>query len=134
MTLIGILLTIHLAQLPPTPAPAPVAPQDVLAAELSKLPKPVFDLFYALKNSLDYGIEKGRRPPKRLDQYRRVAPEFLAAFKREYRVSRYRVLGDDYELIVRRRSDRSERYRATRTEKFVWKAGRWESLGGYYYF
>ncbi len=106
--------------------------------ERSKFPEPLFEFFYAVKNSLDYGvieeIEGKRKPLRRLRDYSRVTRGLLKRVTAEFEIDRYAPSGDDYEIIVHQRSAPDERFRATRMETFVWHNGRWESLGGYIYF
>lgn len=107
-------------------------------AEEEKLPKLVFQLFYAVKDSLDYGDiqgqEKQPQPKVRLTEYSRVTSEFLESFKEKYQVEKYERIGDDYVLIVSNKANTLEKYKATRMEKFLFQNGKWISLGGYLYF
>ena len=117
-----------------------VPPDDVTPLENSscvhpELPLPVCELFYAVKESLDYGVlGKERQPLENLTDYRRVTPELLQRLKQDFIVTSYRRKGNSYELIVTSRADSETRYRATRMIKYRWHDGTWVSLGGYLYF
>ena len=107
-------------------------------AEKKKLTPLVFELFYAVKNSLDYGWVEGHgeppQPKSNLEEYSRVTSELLEAFEKEYHILQYERIGDDYVLIVSSKTNPQEKYKATRMEKYVLSNGQWESLGGYLYF
>ena len=104
-------------------------------AEKKKLPPLVFQLFYTVKDSLDYGYVEGHgeppRPKANLQEYSRVTSELLEAFEKEYQILKYERIGDDYILIVSSKANPQEKYKATRMEKYVLSNGRWKSLGGY---
>ena len=104
-------------------------------AEKGKLPPLVFELFYAVKDSLDYGYIEGHeelpQPKANLEEYSRVTSELLGAFEKEYQILQYERIGDDYVLIVASKANPQEKYKATRMEKYVFSNGQWESLGGY---
>lgn len=104
-------------------------------AEKQKLPPLVFELFYAVKDSLDYGYIEGHEDPPQpkasLQDYSRVTPELLEAFEKEYQIIQYERIDDDYVLIVSTKAHPQEKYKATRMEKYVFANGQWESLGGY---
>lgn len=106
--------------------------------EKKKLPKLVFQLFYAVKESLDYGRTDGEgeqpKPKGHLSEYSRVTEDLIKAFNKEYQIEKYDCVGDDYVLIVSRKGNVQEKYKATRMEKFVLLNGNWESLGSYLYY
>lgn len=126
-----LMATVTLAQSNDEPAGL----EERLASEHQKLPGLVFDLFYAVKDSLDYGaVDEDAAPAEELLGYRRVTAELLTAFEVDWEIETYRVSGDDYELIVRSRSDGTARYKATRMRRYEWCSDRWNDLGGYLYF
>ena len=118
-----------------TPVP-PAEPEPLETAQCihPHLPQPVCELFYAIKESLDYGMGTKHRPFKKLTDYPRVTKELLERVNQEFRVTLYQPVGDDYQLIVTSRSNSEERYRATRMVKCWWHDDHWVSLGGYLYF
>ncbi len=109
-------------------------PATDLEKEREQLPTPVFDLFYAIKDSLDYGvIGEMREPLPDYKQYSRVTQAILEKLSHEWEVVSYSVSGSDYEITVQSKDDPLTKYKGTRMEKFKWADGGWVSLGGYLY-
>ena len=100
------------------------------------LPHDVYMLFYAIKNSLDYGYIEGvsepNFPKKNLVDYRSVGEEFLTRLNDSYTIETYEATKEDY-LIVLVSKNGSTKYRATRMTKAYLKDNEWIELGGYYY-
>ena len=139
-----IIIFIFLAPYSPFSEPQNSSPQSTeypmpeYEAERKKLPPLVFELFYAVKDSLDYGWVEGHGEPPlpeaSLQEYSRVTSELLEAFEKEYQILKYERIDDDYVLIVSSKSNPQEKYKATRMEKYELSNGQWRSLGGYLYF
>ena len=112
-----------------------LATESEYEAERKKLPPLVFQLFYAVKDSLDYGYIEGHgeppQPEASLEEYSRVTSELLETFEKEYQILQYERIGDDYVLIVSSKANPQEKYKATRMEKYVFSNEQWKSLGGY---
>ena len=114
-------------------------PPEVIEAERQKqiIPVDVWNLFYAVKNSLDYGVvPKGQTIPgplKKLTDYRRVTPALLNRADQSFSVGSYSVSGGDYELVVVNRTNPAIRFKATRSAMFVWRSDHWEMVGKYVY-
>lgn len=131
--MLALVLLLVLVQ-PAAETPDATQPIESPACEHAGCPQAVCNLFYAVKDSLDYGIDKHPRPAQRIEDHKRVTSELLERLNREFQILEYRPVGMNYELVVVRRSDPSEKYRATRDAKFRWVDGKWVSLGGYLYF
>lgn len=112
-------------------------PLDQLEKEKQLLPEPVFDLFYAVKNSLDYGHIDGysteTSPKTELTDYSRVSQKLLKEVTKSYEILSYEIKGDDYILLLKSKTDEVQ-YKATRHEKFKLTDKGWVSLGKYIYF
>ena len=111
-------------------------PKETFEAHIKKMPEPVWRLFYAVKEDLDYGSifgDEQRGPEANLSDYKRVTPEILAAVNESFEIHEYSVDGMEYRLELRSLKDQSTRYLATRAETFEWKSGKWVSLGKYAY-
>jgi hypothetical protein len=123
-----------------------VPPQKIespYVLEKKKLPGKVHRLFYAVKDSLDYASITGDingpfedvpddPPPKKtLAEYERVTDSLLEDFNREFVVERYIAKDWDYELIVKKRENPNEKYKATRIQTFRFENGEWRSIGLY---
>ena len=109
-------------------------PSAGLAKERAALPTSVFDLFYAIKNSLDYGaVGEMRQPLPDYKQYSRVTQAIIDTLSLEWEVVGYSVSGAEYEIIVQKKDTPLTKYKGSRMEKFKWEDGGWVSLGGYLY-
>jgi len=101
------------------------------------IPIDVWDLFYAVKESLDFGVvPQGHptpSPEENIAKYRRVTLDLLTRFSRSFSVESYGVSGEDYELVVVCQSDPAIRFKATRSTMFVWRGDRWDIVGKYVY-
>ena len=129
----------------PSDSKAPEASNVIRSYVTQKkiLPPEVHELFYAVKDSLDYAAVTGgtegplsdipEDPPaeKSLDDFERVTPELLENFEQKFSIESYTAEGWNYELIVFRRSHPNEKYKATRKKIYRLAAGQWESLGAY---
>jgi hypothetical protein len=100
------------------------------------LPSDVYSLFYAIKNSLDYGYIEGvsepNFPKKELVDYRRVGEESLTRLRESYVIETYEASKEDYILILASKSG-ANKYKATRMTMSYLKDNEWIELGGYYY-
>lgn len=115
------------------------------ALEKKLLPKVIFRLFYAVKESLDYASVTGDiygefedipedPPPKEtLEEYERVTRDLLEEVDRSFIIEKYATAEWDYELVVRNRKNKEEKYKASRIKMFRFNKGEWESLGMYSY-
>jgi hypothetical protein len=129
----------------PSGSKSPEASIVIRSYETQKkiLPPKVHELFYAVKDSLDYAAVTGgtegplkdvpEDPPaeKSLEDYERVTPELLEDFQQTFSVESYTAEGWDYELIVFRRSHPNKKYKATRKKIYRLADRQWESLGAY---
>lgn len=101
------------------------------------IPIDVWDLFYAVKDSLDYGVipqgHSNPSPLKNLANYHRVTPGLLTRLGQTFLVESYDVSGENYELVVVCRSDSAIRFKATRSAMFVWRYDHWDLVGEYVY-
>ena len=116
--------------------PVPINPRIEWESHVSQIPEPVWKLFYAIKNSLDYGIISGMEdapPEKDISAYRLVTPQLLSLVKSHFTIAKYEVRDMDYTLILINKSNPDEKYMATRMETFSWERDRWKSLGKYGY-
>ncbi|GEM_PF-4679794 len=96
-----------------------------------ELPPPIFDLFYKIKNSLDYGrldSDPIRKPKKDISEH------LTDKFRNDYYVESYKVLDEDYELIVVGNKNKDVRYKATRYRKYKYSDGKWLDFGEYIYY
>lgn len=128
---------------PGVPAMNGPAVRNPYEIEKKRLPPEVRQLFYAVKDSLDYAVVTGdvdgpftevpEDPPPQasLADYARVTEEVLERFEEDFAVERYRAGRWDYELVVSRRSRPEEKYKATRGQMFRLMDGRWQSIGPY---
>ena len=107
---------------------------EMFEAQTKKMPEPVWRLFYAVKESLDYGfLDEELAPKENLADYERVTPDLLALVNESFEIHDYLIYGMGYSLELRNLKDQSKRYLATRSEMFEWKGGTWVSLGEYVY-
>jgi hypothetical protein len=105
-------------------------------ARAEAIPTPVEELFSAVKDSLDYGHIDGdalARPRAALSDYARVTDALLAKIATAWQIVSYSATDDEYEIIVESKDQTPVRYRATRMERYIWRNGRWVSVGGYTY-
>ena len=131
---------------PGTPIPNEPTVRSPYEIEKRLLPPEVHELFYAVKDSLDYAVVTGDMtgpfeempedpsPQESLTDYDRVTPQLLNRFGQTFVVELYAVDGWNYELIVLRRSRPDEKYRATRERMFRWVESRWEPIGPYLHY
>lgn len=114
--------------------PEVVLSKAMFEAQTGNMPEPVWRLFYAVKESLDYGLcDEERAPKEDPADYERVTAEILALVKDSFEIFEYSVEGMEYRMELRSQKDQSKRYLATRSETFEWKRGKWVSLGEYVY-
>ena len=114
----------------------PINPRTEWESHISRMPEPVWKLFYAIKNSLDYGIITGMgepSPEEDISEYRLVTPQLLSSVQSDFNIAQYEVRDMDYTLILVNKSNPGEKYMATRMETFSWERDGWKSLGKYVY-
>lgn len=116
----------------PTDA-VPCAASPRAEQEGSGVPVELFDLFYAVKDSLDYGLREGH-PPTSLDQFARVTTEIVEAANRRWEL-RYERHGSTYRILATKRDASKVQYRGTR-EGIYRRVGsaKWQRVAGYCYF
>jgi hypothetical protein len=116
----------------PTDA-VPCATSPLVEQERSGVPVELFDLFYAAKDSLDYGATE-RHAPASLSEFARVTPKMLQVAKRRWGL-RYDRDGSKYRIIATERDSSKVEYRGTR-EGMYRRVGsaKWQRVAGYCYF
>jgi len=126
-----------------TPAENDSTVRNPYELEKKLLPPEVRELFYAVKDSLDYAAVTGgidgpledaaEGPPAEnaLSDYERVTSDLLSRLERKFVIERYAADQWNYELIVSRRSRPDEKYKATRERMYRWEKGGWDSIGPY---
>ncbi len=111
----------------------PCAASPPAEQQRSGVPAELFDLFYAAKDSVDYGLREGH-PPASLDQFARVTAEIVKVAKRRWEL-RYERHGSTYRITATERDASKVQYRGTR--EGIYRrvgSGKWQRVAGYCYF
>lgn len=112
-------------------SPCVLTPQ--LELRRTNMPADIFHLFYAAKDSVDYGLAKRRGVPADLRHFDRINRTMLEECSRRWTLS-YTKKNADYEIVAVAFKDRSVRYRATRQAIYQGSASGWIKIAEYCYF
>lgn len=114
----------------------PLIPLTPILLHFAVMPEPVWNVFHAIKDSLDCVIISDMvdpAPEKDISEYRLVAAKLLSLVQAYFGIAQYEVRAMNYTLILVNMSNPSEKYMATRIETFSWQRNAWKSLGKYVY-
>lgn len=105
------------------------------------LPELVLEIFYKIKDSLDYGniSAKGltpsekKKPGENISEYSRIDERFLSELQKEFLILSYEYTDSNYELIIINQHNHSRKFKASRKNIYTWENNTWIDLGGYFY-
>ncbi len=104
--------------------------------QASIIPEPGLRIFYAVKNSLDYGRIDGEEclePKANILNYSQVTNELLENLNKQFKIDKYSYNDSTYEIIIIGIKNPNKKFKANRNKMFIWKNGNWISIGGYIY-